>query len=119
MHLTTPAETIPLQMPERFSGDQAKTEAFLATLGVHFMIKPALRSSQAKAAFLASNLGGEALTWIAPLLSGNSPMLQNWPQLRATFERAFGNNRVTFDAPQQLLKLQQGSKNLANFVSQF
>ena len=119
MQKEKPAEMIPLQMPERFSGDRAKTEAFLAILDVHFMVKPALRSSQAKAAFLASNLGGEALIWIAPLLSGDSPMLQNWPQLRATFERAFGNNRVTIDAPQQLLKLQQGSKNLASFVSDF
>uniref|UniRef100_A0A670ZK32 DUF4939 domain-containing protein n=1 Tax=Pseudonaja textilis TaxID=8673 RepID=A0A670ZK32_PSETE len=85
-----PLRKSPVSMPEKFSGQMDMFPAFLGQCQLFMSLRPEdFPNDRAKVGFIISLLSGQAAKWATPLLTQDSPLLDNFQgflqQMRVMF----------------------------------
>uniref|UniRef100_A0A670Z8J6 DUF4939 domain-containing protein n=1 Tax=Pseudonaja textilis TaxID=8673 RepID=A0A670Z8J6_PSETE len=74
-----PLRKSPVSMPEKFSGQMDMFPAFLGQCQLFMSLRPEdFPNDRAKVGFIISLLSGQAAKWATPLLTQDSPLLDNF-----------------------------------------
>uniref|UniRef100_A0A670ZQX1 DUF4939 domain-containing protein n=1 Tax=Pseudonaja textilis TaxID=8673 RepID=A0A670ZQX1_PSETE len=74
-----PLRKSPVSMPEKFSGQMDMFPAFLGQCQLFMSLRPEdFPNDWAKVGFIISLLSGQAAKWATPLLTQDSPLLDNF-----------------------------------------
>uniref|UniRef100_A0A670ZVZ6 CCHC-type domain-containing protein n=1 Tax=Pseudonaja textilis TaxID=8673 RepID=A0A670ZVZ6_PSETE len=94
-----PLRKSPVSMPEKFSGQMDMFPAFLGQCQLFMSLRPEdFPNDRAKVGFIISLLSGQAAKWATPLLTQDSPLLDNFQgflqQMRVMFENPIKSQTV-------------------------
>uniref|UniRef100_A0A670Z5P7 DUF4939 domain-containing protein n=1 Tax=Pseudonaja textilis TaxID=8673 RepID=A0A670Z5P7_PSETE len=111
-----PLRKSPVSMPEKFSGQMDMFPAFLGQCQLFMSLRPKdFPNDRAKVGFIISLLSGQAAKWATPLLTQDSPLLDNFQgflqqmRIKTWLEDLFNHRRPLFWLPFFLLKRSQES----------
>ncbi|XP_069460626.1 protein LDOC1-like [Ambystoma mexicanum] len=93
----------------KFDGSSRKVKEFLDACKVYFTYRPILfATSKARVGFMISNMMGNALSWVTPLVTGEDPVLQDYEGFCTLIKQTFERPETTFTACEDLLDAHQG-----------
>ncbi|XP_069502483.1 protein LDOC1-like [Ambystoma mexicanum] len=106
--------------PIKFDRDSRRVAEFCNHCKIHFLFRASyFNSDKAKIGYLLGNLTGNALAWAAPLVSANSPILNDFAAFEKTFLEVFQSPNLTSAAQNQLMDLKQGSMDIIAYIARF
>lgn len=115
-----PPKELKLTQPEKYSGDPHSCRYFLTQCSMHYLGKPhQFTSDRAKVLFLSSNLSGEALKWVAPLIDRGDPLLDNFSRFTGAFRRMFDRRVSSHTRGLEFFSVRQGSRDLTMYINRF
>uniref|UniRef100_A0A670Z9L7 DUF4939 domain-containing protein n=1 Tax=Pseudonaja textilis TaxID=8673 RepID=A0A670Z9L7_PSETE len=116
----SPLRKSPVSVPDKFSG---QTDMFLAFMGqcqLFMSLRPEdFPNDRAKVGFIISLLSGPAAKWATPLLTQDSPLLNDYQgfqqQLRVMYENPIKSQTVA----RRLKDIRQGKCPLQEYIAEF
>ena len=116
VHLQAPK----VALPDKFDGSRAKYWGFVNQLHLIFKLQPDwYPNGQTQVGLLGTLLTGPALSWFAPLLEHNSPLLDDLDTFLNEFEPAFGDSDKARTAANKICSLTQGNHPAFTYASKF
>ncbi|XP_069492308.1 protein LDOC1-like [Ambystoma mexicanum] len=104
----------------KFDGAPKKVKEFLEACIFYFTFRPRLFSTdQTKIGFIISNMTGNALAWVTPLVTSANPILQDFTGFQTLFKQTFERPELTYTACEDLLDIGQGSSEMLTYISEF
>uniref|UniRef100_A0A670Y9K8 DUF4939 domain-containing protein n=1 Tax=Pseudonaja textilis TaxID=8673 RepID=A0A670Y9K8_PSETE len=86
---TPPLRKSPVSMPEKFSGQMDMFPAFLGQCQLFMSLRPEdFPNDRAKVGFIITLLSGQAAKWATPLLTQDSPLLDNFQGFLKVFDES-------------------------------
>ena len=107
-------------LPDKFDGNRAKYRGFMNQLHLIFRLQPdRYPNGLTQVGLLGTLLTGSALSWFAPLLEQNSPLLNDLDTFLNEFESAFGDSDKARTAANKIRSLTQGNRPASTYASEF
>lgn len=109
-----------IAMPEKFDGSRSKFRGFIMQVQLFLHMHPSRYADGAtQIGFVGTLLTGSALSWFAPLLEKNSPLLRDWEAFLETFSAAFGDSDRERVAETKMQNLRQGTRSASIYAAEF
>ncbi|XP_069494375.1 protein LDOC1-like [Ambystoma mexicanum] len=92
----------------KFDGSSKKVKEFLDSCKLYFMYRPILfATSKARVGFMVSNMVGNVLSWVTPLVIGEDPALQEYEEFCTLIRQTFERPETTYSACEEILDAHQ------------
>lgn len=109
-----------LNMPEKFDGTRPKLRGFVQQVKLFLRLhRCRYPDGTTQVAFVASLLSGNALSWVAPLIEKNSPLMDNLDAFMEALTSTFGDTDRERVAETRIQSLQQGLRSAATYAAEF
>lgn len=108
--------TMKISDPEKFTGNRAKLQPFLAQLRLKASTFP---TEQARLCYAVSVLDKEALDQVLPFVQNDRVDLENLAALIEILEAAFGNPNRVADPEHKLNTIHQSSRDFSSYFAEF
>lgn len=120
--LVTPskAKEPKVSLPAKFDSTRSKCRGFLTQVGLIFTLQPdRYPDAISKVAFVGTLLDGTALTWYAPLVERNDPVLHDYNMFIQEFKACFGDTDSVRLAINKIRQLRQGNRPASQYAAEF
>jgi hypothetical protein len=109
-----------ISLPDKFDGNRSKFRGFINQVCLVIRLQPRrYPDGAAQVELVGTLLSGTALAWFAPLLEGQSPLLDDFESFVQEFSATFGDTDKERTSATKLRALQQGAKPASAYASQF
>lgn len=115
-----PRPRCPVNVPDRFSGQQEMFPAFLGQCQLFMAMRPEdFPDDRARVAFVISSLSGTAARWATPLLLQDSPLLLDFQGFLQHLRTMFEDPLRVQTAARRIKDLRQGKRPLQDYIAEF
>jgi hypothetical protein len=109
-----------VSMPEKFDGTRSKFRGFINQVQLITMLQPErYPTEESKVGLVGTLLTGSALSWFAVHFEQRSPILTNFETFIAALTEAFGEHDKARVALNKIYALQQGSRSVSVYASEY
>ena len=109
-----------ISLPAKFDGSRAHFRGFLNQVRLVIQMHPTRYPTDAsRVGLVGSLLSGIALSWFAPLLETNSPLLHNFEEFVKEFKACFGDTDGARTAINKIRTLRQGDQPASTYAANF
>ena len=109
-----------ISLPAKFDGSRAHFRGFLNQVRLVIQMHPARYPTDAsRVGLVGTLLTGIALSWFAPLLETNSPLLNNFEEFIKEFKACFGDTDGARTAINKIRTLRQGDQPASTYAANF
>ncbi|XP_069492349.1 protein LDOC1-like [Ambystoma mexicanum] len=98
----------------KFNGSSKKVIEFIDSCKLYFTYRPVLF---ARVGFMVSNMVGNALSWVTPLVIGEDPTLQEYEEFCTLIRQTFQRPETTYSACEEILDAHQGSMDVLSYIT--
>jgi hypothetical protein len=109
-----------ISLPTRFDGTRSQFRGFLNQVRLVIQMHPTRYPTQAsRVGLVGTLLSGSALSWFAPLLEQQSPLLDNFEAFIEEFKACFGDTDSVRTAINKIRRLRQGDRPASAYAADF
>ena len=109
-----------ISLLEKFDGTRSKFRGFLQQVKLFLRLHPLRYPNGAtQVGFIGALLSGNALSWFAPLMEKNSPLLDDLDKFIEVFTSTFGDSDRERVAETKIQNLRQGLRSAAIYAVEF
>ena len=109
-----------LSLPAKFDGTRSQFRGFLNQVRLVIQMHPSRYPTDiSRVGLVGTLLTGTALSWFAPLLEKESPLLQNFNAFIEEFKASFGDSDSARTAINKIRRLRQGDRPASAYAADF
>ena len=107
-------------LPTKFDGTRSQFRGFLNQVRLVIQMHPSRYPTDAsRVGLVGTLLSGSALSWFAPLLEKESPLLNNFEEFLGEFKACFGDTDSIRTAINKIRRLRQGDRPASAYAADF
>ena len=109
-----------ISLPAKFDGSRAHFRGFINQVRLVIQMHPMrYPTDSSRVGLVGTLLTGTTLSWFAPLLEANSPLLNNFEEFIKEFKACFGDTDSVRTAINKIRTLRQGDQPASTYASNF
>ena len=109
-----------ISLPAKFDGSRAHFRGFLNQVRLVIQMHPTrYPTDSSRVGLVGTLLTGIALSWFAPLLETNSPLLNNFEEFIKEFKACFGDTDSARTTINKIRTLRQGDQPASKYATNF
>ena len=109
-----------ISLPAKFDGSRAHFRGFINQVRLVIQMHPTrYPTDSSRVGLVGTLLTGTALSWFAPLLESNSPLLNNFDEFIKEFKACFGDTDSVRTAINKIRTLRQGDQPASTYAANF
>ena len=109
-----------ISLPAKFDGSRAHFRGFINQVRLVIQMHPTrYPTDSSRVGLVGTLLTGTALSWFAPLLEANSPLLNNFEEFIKEFKACFGDTDSVRTAINKIRTLRQGDQPASTYAANF
>ena len=107
-------------LPVKFDGTRSQFRGFLNQVRLVLQMHPSRYPTDAsRVGLIGTLLSGSALSWFAPILEKQSPLLNNFEEFISEFKACFGDTDSIRTAINKIRRLRQGDRPASAYAADF
>jgi hypothetical protein len=109
-----------ISLPAKFDGSKAHFRGFINQMRLAIQMHPMrYPMDSSRVGLVGTLLIGKALSWFAPLLKANSPLLNNFEEFIKEFKACFGDTNSVRTGINKIRTLRQGDQPASTYAANF